>query len=91
MLCNEEREVCIGRLKCGILVAVSVNGDNAVCILVNNCSLGVHTECTNSVTVLGGTVNYLALVKLVGDVREYLCGKLNTHTDINTAGFGGYG
>ena len=84
MLCDKKRKVGIFGLLCRVLVAVSVYGDDAVCILVNDSASGIHTERSDLVAVLFGAVNYLAFVKLVRNMCENLRGKLNAHTDIDS-------
>ena len=68
MLCHQQGKIGILRLLFRILVAVSVNSHYAVGIFIYHSSLGIHTEGTDQVAVLCGTVNYLALIKLVRQV-----------------------
>ena len=63
---------------------MAVYGNNAVCVFVNNGTLGIHTEGTHLIAVFFGTVNNLAFIKLVSNMRKNLGRQFHTHTDINT-------
>ena len=89
MLGHKKSKVCIIGLLCWILIAVSVDRDDAVGVLINHRALGVHTEGTNLVAVLLCAVNDLALVKLVRKMREHSCGKLHSNSDIHAVGLCG--
>ena len=67
----------------GVLVAVAVYGDDAVGVLIYDRAARVHTEGADKVAEFFGSVNDLRLVKLVGQVREDLVGKLNANADVN--------
>ena len=64
---------------------MTVYGYDAVSVLGNDSTLRVHTEGTNLVAVLLCSVYDLALIELVGKMREDLCGKLHAHADIYSA------
>ena len=83
MLRNEEGEVGVARVLCGVLVAVAVYGNYAVGVLVNDGSARIHTERADEVAEFLGSVDDLRLVKLVGQMREDLVGKLNANADVN--------
>ncbi len=84
MLGNEQGEIGIARVLCGVLVAVTVYGHDAVGILINDRAARIHAEGAHKVAEFFGAVNDLALVKLVGQVRKDLIGKLNADADVNT-------
>ena len=89
MFCNKKSEVGVFGLFFRILIAVSVNGDDAVGVFVNDCAFGVHAESTDKVAVFLGAVNDLAFIKFIGKVGENFCGKFNANADINAVGLGG--
>ncbi len=69
MLGDQQREVCVFRLFCGILIAVAVYGYDAIRVFVDHSALGVHAEGAHLVFILLGAVDDLALIQLVGDVQ----------------------
>ena len=69
---------------------MTVYRDDTVRIFVDHRAAGVHAEGTHKILELFGTVDYLALVQLVGKVCKYLIRKLNTDADINAVGHSGY-
>ena len=89
MLGNQQCKVGVFGLQCGVLIAVAVNGNNSVCVFINNGTLGIHTKGSYFITILLGAVNNFAFIKLIGNVGKYLSRQLHTDTDIYTAGFGG--
>ena len=56
MLSHKKSKVCIVGLLGRILEAVSVNGNDSVCILVYDDSVGVHTEGSYGILKLGCSV-----------------------------------
>ena len=64
-----KQDYIIRRLPCRVFVAVTVDGDNAVGVLVDHRALWVHAEGAHPVAVLLGTVDDLALVQLVRQAR----------------------
>ena len=68
MLRHEQGEVRILRLLRGILIAVAVYGDDPVGVFIDHGTLRIHTEGTDVILVLLGTVDDLTLVELVGEV-----------------------
>lgn len=49
---NYLRKVCIICLLCRILIAVTVNSNNAICIFVYDFSFWIHTEGTHQIFIL---------------------------------------
>ena len=86
MLGYEKREVRILGLEFGIVEAVSVNGDNTVCILGNDISVRIHAECSYLILELLRTVNDLTLIEFGSQIGEYDCRELYSDTDINSVG-----
>lgn len=70
MLGYQQREVGALGLLGRILIAVSVYGYNAVGVLIYHNTARVHAEGTHVILELLGAVYDLALVKLVGQMRE---------------------
>ena len=68
---------------------MSIYGDDAIGILVDHSSLGVHAESSHPVSILLGAVDDFAFVKLVRQVRENLGGQLHPDADIHPVGFCG--
>ena len=66
MLCNKQCEVGIVRVLFGVLVTVSVYGDDAIGVLINNRAARIHTEGANLVAIFRSAINDLAFIKLVG-------------------------
>ena len=88
VLRDQQREVCVFCLAGRILIAVSIDRDDAVGVLRNNSALGVHAEGTHQILVLFRLVDDLALVQLICDVLENRSRKLDTDSDIDTVRFG---
>ena len=82
----QKRKVCIVGVFCRIFIAVAVYCDDSIGVLINHNTSRVHTESTDHILKLLGSVNDLALVKLIGQTAEHLCRKLHTDTDIHTVG-----
>ena len=89
MLGNQQGEVGVLRLEGRILVAVAVDGDDAVGVLVDHGALGVHAEGAHLVAVLLGAVDDLAFIELIGQMGEYRRGQLHPDADVHTVGLGG--
>ena len=89
MLGHQQGEVGILGLQGGILIAVAVDGDDAVGVLVDHGATGVHAEGADTVAVLLGDVDDLGLVQLVGDVGENVSGQLHTDAQVHTVTLGG--
>ena len=89
MLCHQQGKIGVGGLTCGVFVAVTVDGDDAVGIFVDYGALGVHAEGTDEIAVLLGAVDDLAFVQLIGEVGENLRGKLHPNADVHPVGLGG--
>ena len=88
MLCYQQCEVCVFGLPDRILIAVAVDGDDTVGILIDHRTLRVHTEGTDPVAILFCAVNNLAFIKLIRQVGEYLRRQLHPDADIHPVGFG---
>ena len=88
MLCHQKGKVGVLCLLVQSLIAVTVYGDNAIGILAYHDAVGIHTEGTDIILKLMGTVDDLALIKFIGQVRENDSRKLDTDTEIHTVGFG---
>ena len=67
---------------------MAVDGDDAVSILIYYDTVGVHTEGTHGIFEFLGSVYDLALIQLIGQMREDDSGKLHADTDIHTVGLG---
>ena len=89
VLGHQQGEVGILRMQGRILIAVAVDGDDAVGVLVDHRALGVHAEGTDLVLILLGLIDDLALVQFVGDGGEHLGGQLHTDADVHPVGLGG--
>ena len=48
-----------------ILIAVTVYGDDSVCVFVNYNAVGIHAESANKVFKLFRSVNYFAFIKFI--------------------------
>ena len=70
MLRHKQCKVRVARLFIVALEAVSVNGYNAVCILVDDYAVRVHTKRSDVILEFFGFINYLAFVQLVGQMFE---------------------
>ena len=84
MLWNEKSKVCVFSLLCRVFVAMTVNGDNAVCVFINNTALWIHTECAHLILIILCSVNDFAFIKFVGEVAENNCRKFNTNADVDS-------
>ena len=89
MLGHQKGEVGVLRLLGGILIAVTVDGDDAIGVFVDYRALGIHAEGADLVAVFLGAVDDLAFVKLVGQMGKDRGGQLHTHADVHTVGLCG--
>ena len=89
VLGHQQREVGVLGLPGRVLIAVAVDGDDAVGVLVDDRAPGVHAEGAHQVTVLFRAVDDLALVELVRQMGEDLRGQLHAHADVHAVGLGG--
>ena len=89
VLGHQQGEIGILGLAGGILVAVAVDSDNAVGILVDHDAVGVHAEGTYIVLKLFRAVDDLAFIQFVGQVREDHSGQLHPDAQIYAVGAGG--
>ena len=65
---------------------MAVDGDNAVGVLVDHRSPGIHAEGTHQILILGGLIDDLALIDLVRDVLEHVGGQLHADAQIHAVG-----
>ena len=86
MLGDEQGEVRVLGLLGRILIAVAVDGHDAVCVLRHDRALRVHAERAHEILIFFGLVDDLALVELVGQVLEDLGRQLDAHADIDAVG-----
>ena len=86
MLGHQQGEVGVVGVELGVLVAVAVDGDDAVGVLVDHHAVGVHAEGADAVLELLGAVDDLALVQLVGQVGEHVIGQLHPNADVHPVG-----
>ena len=91
MLGDQEGEVGVARVLGRILVAVAVDGDDAVGVLVDHHAMGIHAEGAHQILELLCAVDDLGLVQLVGEVGEDLGGQLHADTDVHAVGLSGDG
>ena len=89
VLADEQGEVGVLGVLALVLVAVAVDGDDAVGVLVDDDAVRVHAEGADEVFKLLGTVDDLALVQLVGQVGEHVRGQFHAYADIDAVGVGG--
>ena len=89
MLGHQQGEVSVLRVHGGVLIAVAVDGDDAVGVLVDHRASGVHAERAHLVLILLGLIDDLAFIELIGDGGKHLGGQFHPHADIHTVGLGG--
>ena len=89
VLGDEESEVGVLGLHGRVLVAVAVDGHDAVGVLVNDDAVRIHAEGAHVVLKLLGAVDDLALIQLVGEVGEHDGGQLDAHAEVHAVGLGG--
>ena len=89
MLGHQQGEVGVVGVHLGIFVAVTVDGDDAVGVLIDHCALGIHAEGAHLILILAGLIHDLALVQLVGNGSKDLGGQLHADTDVHAVGAGG--
>ena len=89
MLAHQQGKVGVFGVLGLVLIAVAVDGDDAVGVLVHHHAVGVHAEGADHVLKFFRAVDDLALVKLVGQVGKHLRRKLHAHADIHPVGVGG--
>ena len=89
VLGHQQGEVGVLGVHGRVLIAVAVDGDDAVGVLVDHRALGVHAEGAHPVLELLGAVDDLAFIQLVGQVGEHLIGQLHPDTDVHPVGPGG--
>ena len=69
-------------------IAVSMDGHDAVGVLIDDDTSWVHTERAHHVLEFFRTVDDLALVELIGQVGEDVGRQFHTHTDIHSVALG---
>ena len=82
----QQCEVCILCLFGRIFIAVAICCDNAVCIFIYHDAVRVHTEGTDIILELLGTVYDLALIQLIGQMGEDNSRKFHTDAQVDTVG-----
>ena len=90
MLGYQKVEVCVFSLLLLIFIAMAVDSNDSVGVLVDHSSLWIHAEGPYQVLVLLCLVDDLAFIELVGNVPEDFRGKLNPYSDINPIASGLY-
>ena len=88
MFGHQEGKVRVVRLLCRILIAVAVDGDNAVGILIDHDAPGIHAEGAHPVLELLGPVDDLALIELIRQVGKQLRRKLHPDADVHAVRLG---
>lgn len=63
MLGNQQSKVGVIRLLFGVFVAMTVDGNNSIRVFIYYCTLGVHTEGADLITVFFGSIYYHNLVE----------------------------
>ena len=86
MLGDEQGEVRVLGLLGRVLIAVAVDGHDAVRVFGHDRALRVHAERAHEILIFFGLVDDLALIKLVGQVLEDLGGQLDAHADVDAVG-----
>ena len=89
MLRHQQGEVGILGFHGAVFIAVTVYGYNAIGILVDNDTVGVHAEGADIVLKLLRAVDNLALVELIGEVGEYNGRELHPDAQVHAVTFGG--
>ena len=89
VLGDQEGEIGILGLLGGILIAVAVDGDDTVGILIDHGALGVHAEGADLVAIGLGAVDDLALIELVGKMGKDRGRQLHPDADVHTVAFRG--
>ena len=87
VLGDKQGKVCVFGLLGRILIAVAVDGHDAVCVLRHDRALRVHAERTDQILIFFSLVDDLALIEFVSQVLKNLSGQFHTHTDIDAVGF----
>ena len=88
MLRNQQREIRIFGLVFGTFIAMSVDSDDAVGILIHHDSIWVHTEGADIVFEFFCPVDDLAFIQFVRQMREDYGRKFYPDSDVHTVGFG---
>ena len=83
---DEQGEVRVLGLLGRVLIAVAVDGHDAVRVFGHDRALRVHAERAHEILIFFGLVDDLALIKLVGQVLEDLGGQLDAHADVDAVG-----
>ena len=82
----QQGKVGIFRVFCRIFVAVAVCGYDTVCIFIYHDAVRVHTEGTDIILELLGTVYDLALIQFIGQMGEDNSRKFHTNAQVDTVG-----
>ena len=89
MLRHQQGEIGVFGLARGVLVAVAIDGDDAVGVFIYHGALGIHAEGTHLIAVLFGAVDDLAFIQLIGKVGKDRRGQFHPHAQIHAVGVGG--
>ena len=89
MLGDEQGKIRVVGLEGLVFIAVAVDRDDAVRVLIDDNAVGVHAEGTHIVLKFFRVIDDLALIELVGEVGEDDGGQLNAHADVDAVRLGG--
>ena len=83
MLCNKKRKVCIFCMFFRVLIAMSIYCHYSICIFIYHNPMRIHAESPHQVFKLCSSVHNLALIKLICQMRKYLCWQFHAHANIH--------
>ena len=83
MFCHQQCKVCILCLFLSALIAVPIYRDNAIRVLIDNNSLGIHAEGPHPVLKFFRPVHNFTLIELIRKMGKNNRGKLYAHADIH--------
>ena len=86
MFCHKKSEVGIFRMFILSLVAVSIYGDDSVCVLVYHNTVRIHTEGSYIIFKEFRSINDFTFIQFIGQVRENHGRQFHAHTEIHTIG-----
>ena len=89
MLRHQQRKIGIFGLAAGIFVAVAIDGNNTIGVLIHDRALGVHTEGAYLIPILFGAVHNFAFVQFIGEMGKNGRGQFHPHAQIHAVGVGG--
>ena len=91
MLCHQKGKVGSFRAKIRTVIAVAVDGNNTVGVLIYHHAVRIHTEGSYIVLKSFRPIHDLALIEFVRQMRKNDGWKFHPDTDIQPVGFGGNG